>query len=829
MPDGSRTRVCVACGLVGLIGGALAMGRAEPLTTAQLLVDLARDYALSQRGQQTAADVQHVRTLLQAAVRLDPQLTDAYAWLYELAVLSGNEAEAPRAVTGLLEADPANEGAFALWLSAGLRSQQTTEKQVEWLQAVAGSRRSPALLSTVHVELARLAVERMDTPAVRQELAQALELEPANVAAATLLLQTLDEQSLPAERLRAALRVLQLNPLASEAAWYAGLVLDTYRYFDDAGRFYDYARAVQQQLDPHGQLAGRLLLGLARNRLTRGQLDEATEYTRQAVSADPAGAAEAGMYLYYLLREQGRKAEADSVRESLTKRFAALAEPRDWPVNEVAQAAWFYCTIDKQPHLALPRAESAFARAPTDPFVQRVLGWAQALNLKTDEARRTLAPVAGQDAFAAYLLAKLLLEAGDGAGAQRVLDSLDPVPAAGPAWELLRQLESPTPRPEPPLHPATLPATQPTATASSPPSSELSSQPSPDVSSQPAPPVTSQPASQPALHLTVRPHPELGSVLAEFDPEVLKFRETPAKYVEARVTPDDLGPGPGEPWWVTFSLTNRASFPITLGPDVMVNPVFLVSLSMEGDLQRSYPALMTVSLDEVRVLHPGQTVRVRRTVDVGPIRQAARQTPQQLQRITIQAILDAEKGSDGQWRPSLMGQSVRPVFFNRVPAVTGREGLGAMFSALAGDSDAARVRAIEVTAELLGERQRINVKKASYEPAPVPVDRLRVVLLSMLDSDSWELRVRTLDALQIVGLDQAMVDAVARCLDHPHWLVRLMAVRVLARQGPTFAERAASIARNDEDELVRALAESYVTKWTQPTSQPGPSSAPVNR
>ena len=86
-------------------------------------------------------------------------------------------------------------------------------------------------------------------------------------------------------------------------------------------------------------------------------------------------------------------------------KVVGVAEPRDWPVNEVAQAAWFYCTIDKQPHLALPRAEAAYARAPGDTFVRRVLGWAQALNLMNDEARRTLEPIAAQDGFAAYLLA----------------------------------------------------------------------------------------------------------------------------------------------------------------------------------------------------------------------------------------------------------------------------------------------------------------------------------------------------------------------------------------------------------------------------------------
>ncbi|HQL55566.1 MAG TPA: hypothetical protein PLQ87_12730, partial [Phycisphaerae bacterium] len=61
--------------------------------------------------------------------------------------------------------------------------------------------------------------------------------------------------------------------------------------------------------------------------------------------------------------------------------------------------------------------------------------------------------------------------------------------------------------------------------------------------------------------------------------------------------------------------------------------------------------------------------------------------------------------------------------------------------------------------------------------------------------------------------DREFTAAVESCLAHEHWLVRLMAVRVLARQGREFAARAESLARDDADELVRALAASYVEGW----------------
>ncbi len=812
MPRRARAWLCIGCWLTGAAWTAFGAGHNPPLTTAELLVDLARDRGLTQRGQQTEADVQHVRALLQAAARLAPDAPDPYVWLYELAVLDGDQVEAARMLTALLNADPAHEGAFALWLAAGTRAQQTVEQRVEWLQAVAAAPRPPALLAHVHVALARMALEQMNPEEARRQLDRALTLEPASLDAATLALETLSDDAGAADRLRAALRVLQLTPWSVQVAWQVGSILDEYGFADDAARFYEHARAVHQQASSLSPVPAGFLLGLARNLHARGQIDAAIARASEA-AADPTAAAEAGMTLHYLLKCKG-DSRAEVVRTQLVQRFAALREPAEFPVNEVAQAAWFYCTIEPQPDRALMLAKEAAQRAPADAFVQRVLGWAQALGLQTDDARATLTPIAGRDAYAAYMLAKLLCDAGDRAAGQRVIAGLEPMPNAGPAFDLLNTLDlSASADPAitggarlglPNAVELSTPATQP-ATA---PAGEVMLLTQPTAESQPA-------ASQPSA--TTRPatrrYPELVRALAGFDERVLEFHRDSARFLEAKVTMDDPSPGPGEPWWAVFMLTNRGPFPITLGPDAMVNPAFLLSFSVEGDRKREYPALMTVNLDHVRVLYPGQSARVRRTLDVGPLRRIARESPQQAQRITMNVLLDGVQREDGQWQPSPGGQALRPVYFNRVPAVTGREAIGGLFNAIAGESSSARVQAIEVMAELVGERQRADAKRLEYQPAAVPADRMEVGLLNLLGSESWELRVRTLDAMQVMGLDRRMVDAVEACLDHPHWLVRMMAVRLLARQGAAFAERAGAMSRNDPDDLVRALAESYVAKW----------------
>lgn len=761
---------------VALAAAALAGGRHEALATARWLVDLARDHGLNCRGEQTTADVQHVHTLLRAAARLNPQLADAHLWLHELAALREQRREATDAIRRLLEADPTNATAFARWLAFSLEGQPTAEKRAAWLeQQLVGAAAPPQWPALIHVELARLALARLDRTEAQAQLDRALALDPTCPAAARLALEALADTAPVELRLRTALRYLALNPLRVETAWQVGRLLDQYGFVQDADTFQRHALEVFRRDNPGAPVPAVYLLELARHEAARGQWAAAAQHATDAAAAEPALAAEAGLLLHWLLTRQGQAVAATDVREQLSRRFAQLREPDDWPLNEVAQAAWFYCTLDPQPQRALLLAQAAAQRAPQDPFVLRLLGWAQAANLLPEAAERTLLPIAGRDAYAAYLLARLRQEGGDEATARRIISELEP-PPTGHARELIDGLG------------------------------------------------LSGAATQPAEQR----YPALAAALADFNRAVLDFHRQPSRSLEAAVAIDDRSPAPGEPWWAEFTLTNRAGFPITLGADWMVNPVFLLSFEMEGDGRRSFPHLLTVHLDRVPVLLPGQTVSVRQTIDLGPLRRALRLTPQHMQRVVIRTILDPTRGADHEWRPSVGGQNLAAVHLNRLPAGTTREAVRALFAALAGDAPGARFRAVEVMAALLGESQRAARGRLSYRPEPIPAARFQQALVAALGSESWELRARTLDALQVAGLDAQLLQAAEDCLRHPHWLVRLMAVRLLgSRQGAAGAARMQRLADQDADELVRALAASYVAQWQTAARTPATSTLPA--
>jgi tetratricopeptide (TPR) repeat protein len=767
-----RSYIALATGLIGaalvLAGGsqANAGGRESALATPDLLVDLARDHGLDCHGKQTAADVLQVKTLLRAALRLDPRQTQACVWLYELALYGDQPNEAAEVLAKLVAADPGNTAAFSKWLETGPPAVQTVEQRQEWLVGLLAQEQRPKNLALVHTCLARIALEQVDWELARSELDEALRLWPDCPEAAMLGLELATPAVPVAQRLEAILRALRANPMQVELAWTAGSLLDENGFPGDALSFYEHGLSVHAAAGSGGPLSPERLLQLSRNALARGDREAARGYAQQAAFAE-RGTYEARIFLCWLLSEDGLTEACDQERQKVAQQFAAIKEPAEWPVGVVSQAAWFYCIIDEQPQRALMLAEDAARRRPGDLFTTRVLGWAQALNGRSSEARETLEPIAKTDPYAAYRLAVLLREAGAQDAPARLVRELTHVPPVGYARQLLNELRVPMP--------------------------------------------DSQPATQ--------RFPEVVSVLSAFDRTVLGFYQQPARFLAAEIEFENPSPAPGEPWWAVFTLTNRADFPITLGPDWMLNPVFLLSFRTEGDRQRQYPHLLTISIDRACVIAPGEKLRARRTIDVGPLRQLSRRTPQHLQSVSVSAILDPQQTADG-WQPSATGLSLRPVSLVRLPANTDPEAWHARFGALKGDSPAARYQALEVMAELLGEQQRAAARPLTYKPQPIPAERIEQALRAALESESWEIRVRGLDALQVAGLDQTLVEAAQRCLEHPHWAVRMMAVRLLARQGKAFAETASRIAAEDGDELVRDMARSYLEQWVAAPASP---------
>lgn len=728
--------------------------------TARLLVDLARDYGLNRGGEQTEADVEHIRVLLNAAVRLDPANSDAHYYLYELAQLGGDPTASASALERLVRADPTHLTALARWAAAGPLRVTRVEDRVSFLRDLLDKASGDDARAIVLFEQVRLELSRMDRETARRALDEAERLTPDNQDAAILRLMLLAPDAPAAQRIDAMLRVARCHPLDADLFWGIGNLLDQERLFEPAAEFYAYAQRVNEALraaPPPDQL-----LALSLNAAARGDLESAIRSARAAMLA---GELDATVVLDWLLRQAHRTGESDALRAELGDRYAAIKDADVAGLDELIPAAWFYCTLDLQPQRALMLASSAARRAAGDSRARRILGVAQLHNDQLEAAAQTLTPLLETDEWAAASLASVRFDAGEAAAARRILGGLRRVPASGPIAARIREIAG----------------------------------------------ATSRPADS-----------RLAELIRDFDRRLFSVIDDASGLITAEIVPDTLTPTPGEPWWATFTLTNRADFPVTLGQDGMINPVFLLSFEISGEKTRSYPDLMTVQLNRVRVLPPGKSTSVRQTLDVGPPRRAARIAPTQMLRVSISAMLDPQPDGQGGWRPSLTGQRLRPVYFNRIPMIGDAETIGAIFEGVSDPSEATRFRSLESMAEMLGAAQRGAGRSASF-----PQARAIKALVACLESSTWETRARALDALQAAGLDERLIRAADAAAQDPHWLVRLLAVRLRARAGAAYLESARGVAVKDADELVRALARSYVELWTAPQPTSSPASAPA--
>lgn len=721
------------------------------LSDAQLLVDLARDHGLSLRGQPSESDERLVRALLAGALRLEPGNAAALDWSHEMSAARG-EPSAATLLEKLAAADRENDAAFRQWLRAGPAAAQTLEQRRAWLGGVPTGE-SPHRQALAALASAELALARMDRAECARELERARRLWPELPGIAGIELAALPSDAPPAERLRVRLRQLRERPYDVELAWDIARALDALALPAESSAFYEHAQRVFE-----GGAAGRALpterlLDLAEHALRLDRRSAALELARQAHAHEPLSLAP-GFLLHWLLVQSDRLDEAQAVKAELAERVANLRDPGGAAPFVVAEAAWFHCLLDPNPAVALKLAQEAARRAPADRFVQRVLGFAQADQPLVDAATATLAPLARDDAFAAARLARLAFAHGDAAAAERALSQPSEDPAPGPGEAYFRATcESVGFTPERELRPAQ--------------------------------------------------RGEVTAALEDFDPGVLEAGRALDKSLLAEIeAPSSFDAG--APWWVTFRLTNRGRYPVVLGPQTAVNPVFLVSVRVEGDGRRDYPHLFTVNLDSRLVLAPGEAVAVRRTIDVGPLRRINRRTPQAPLRITLSAIFDPVQSADGAWRAARPDQLVADVAFAR-GRIDGAQ-VEFLLRAVREGNDDARFAALGLLGDLLGEAQRLELGRVAYPCAPVPRNAVQGLLRAGLESGDWRTRSRTLEALHSAGLDRELFSRAEACLQHEHWLVRMSAVRLLTRQGRGFLSSARKIAESDSDELVRAVA-----------------------
>ena len=778
--------------LIVLAAGVLAPGaRAEPRSAGKWLVDLGRDYPLTPQAGLSRVDAEITLLFMQAAVRVEPDLAEAYRWQVDLLCVLGRQDEVRSALEAYVQRAGDDIPARLAWVQACLDARQTAESRVAFCrEELARPGTPPVVASDLHCRLADYYWNRGEYAAARREAEKAVSVDTRNLAARRLLMQFVPPEERPIHQVGLLLARLVMAPSDNATAQALAGILDLRGLPAEAEIWYRQAQEVIEAVSP-GEVPADLLVARAKALIEMNHLDEAEALAKRVVEAEPTKIdtvvlrAQVALLKGDMRAAEGHFNHAAAMCKSTMEEASRSQKYVDTKI--VANIGWVYAHYAPNLEISDRLSRTVLAVEPGDVVAQRALGAVQIRQGEFAQAESTLAPVADQDLWAAIELARALKAAGrqDEAVARLRLAATQPAD-----FEQRYEIRSLC--------------------------KELKIDP---------------PATQPAVAA-------MKSLADALRPEVRDYPFHPNKYLSASISIDRSEVPPGEPWWCTIRLANVGPFPITIGSGLMIEPVLLVVVETKGDRPRSSGGSILVMLDKRLQLAPGETLEIAQTLDIGAIRSGMIGTPHVAQEVQVASVLNPESTTDANgrqtWRPGLGGFRLPAIKFRRVglnvePALM-RDLLARARSSIAED----RITAMQQLAMLLAEHQHLAAGRLRYAAQPIDVPAVQSAILAMAADDNWYVRARLAECMRWFLLDETTMPTAMRLLNDPHWLVRSLARRLLAdQQGDKFLKVLESTSRADPDpwaaQFARALLERQSgAAQTQPaqtrptSSQAGP-------
>lgn len=345
-------------------------------------------------------------------------------------------------------------------------------------------------------------------------------------------------------------------------------------------------------------------------------------------------------------------------------------------------------------------------------------------------------------------------------------------------------------------------------------------------------PAQDEPASTRPVAGTQPAPEEVGAVLRGFPRVVLDYPFNPSKYLSMtwQVPKPELPPG--EPWRCTIKLTNIGTFPITFGEGYMLIPEVLCSINTRGDQERTSGPTLRFSLYRRLRLAPGESIEETVTLDVGPIRASMIGTPQVTQQVDVVGVLSpvSVELPDGReaWVPAIGGMNAPPLRFRRTAFTATAAHVQAAVARSQAQAAEDRIVGLERLAMLLAERQHLDAGRLHYRVDRVDPAALETAILARVADPDWQVRARLTECMRWFLLDAPATQAAMRLLSDEHWLVRGLALRMLADQHrEKFLPVLRGTAETDADEWVRGLA-SALAERIAPTTQPATTQPATN-
>lgn len=661
-------------------------------------------------------------------------------------------------------------------------------------------------VSTIQTLLASLMARQGRTDEVEPLLRAALSAMPLNRAARAQLLDRLGGKATPTDALELGLTDLRLSPAnVNTAAWLSSF-LARYGLYEapvtvtvaGASRAVDrgaigmleYEAALRREGNESAPVPAELLFRLGEAQLLAGQAEGALRTVRQAIAQSETGLLTAGagdpmaplpainLPARVLLIEALKKVDpraATTQADAIVRYYASHRSKTTLTENPALTGvlSWFYLTVREDPKTAADLARLAVRATPDDPVAKLSLGAALSADATSaKEAVSLLEPLIRQGLpWSVYYAAQ----------AHRTLG------ATTQADDLLTTLATAWPG---------------------------------NMAGR---------AARVALGSKAPPAPSVDALrdrMAQLPQGLFDYHRAPGAVaaVALRVL---SGESPYEPVAIEVGLVNRSGplagaaggapanpgFPVTFGEDLMVWPSLLVSAAVQlpGEkAPRIFRTFCRYRLASPQVLNPGEGVSSISTIDIGPVGQLLRLTPQADKTITISLMVNPVE-RDGQWVPGPGGYTVEQQFVRKAMPVDS-EAVREIAEYAKTGTPRAKLTASRALGSLLAEQQL--APQLSYKPRSVAVYRITDPLSAVCADPDPGVRAFWADAIYPAGVTGKPLEAAVKNLSDASWLVRLLAVRLLGeRMGRTYQKEITRVAVEDADPLLRQFAQTYIDQW----------------
>ncbi|HSW44485.1 MAG TPA: HEAT repeat domain-containing protein [Phycisphaerae bacterium] len=759
---------------------AAATAWAQPLSPGKWLVDLARDYPLTPQAGISSVDAEITLLLMEAAARVEPDLAEAYRWQVDLLRVLGRQEQMRVALESYLQRAPQDLPASFAWMQSAFDFLHTADEHAEFCRAQLAKEGLPAAVSSLlNARLADYHWNRGEESQAGSLAETAVREDPHNIAARQVLLRMAPPQDRVPHNIGILLAQLEVNPADVDAARQLGDECTLYGLSAHAEIWYQHAQRLVERLSPPQSVAG-LLLGRAAALVELNRLDEAEELVKRAIELESEVIdtiimrAQVALLKGDLTAAEAHFKHAARLCKSTIANAAKARQGLDRTV--VIQIGWILAHYVDALGEAERLTQLVLQSQPDEMIANRTVGAVQLRREQFQDARRTLAPLADQDLWSAIMLAETLKGLGKDDEAASRLRAATTQPAN---FEQRYRIRS------------------------------LGKQWKVDF-----------PATQPALKTA-------DQLLTSFNPEIREYPFEPGRFLSLSLEVKHGDVLPGQPWWCEVRLRNSGSFPISIGPAMMIEPGLLTVIDARGDRSRSSGGSIRLMLDRRFQLMPGESMEVAQTLDVGAIRSGMIGTPQTSQDVHITTILNPQPviladGSQG-WQPGFGGIQLKPVFFRRLPLRVEGELLRRLFGRLQAEKPDERIEAMEQLAMLLAEHQHLAAGRLRYGARQIDAAVLQAAVLSRVDDPDWRVRARLAECMRWFVLDDSTMPTAMRLVNDSHWLVRSLARRLLADQhGDRFSKVLEATSRSDPDDWARRFARTLLDRERIPETAPGP-------